>query len=334
MTLHQRPGDDGAAPAGPTSSAGIQKDNQLWLEDGSIILVAGQTGELFAVPQPIVSVDSLEGCPVVRVPDAAQELSHLLRYIYDGRSFIISTTGRPDFVKPTFATLSALMRLGHKYDIPEAIEDASSCLQSYYTTNFDVYKRLRQRDLVDLLFELREEDLDADAIETVNLAMLTGKHSLLPAAMYRCCQIDSDELIDGVQRPVRDARTVHLNADCIRLCRRGREHLIKACGRVLKVFGLLESPVRCGRCAPVAKQEGAGSIHDIELQLTTDPLELMYGSDALNALCSRCQTSMADHLAAQQRQIWCKLPVYLGIDDLEGVEMVAPSPLEGMDWAA
>ena len=80
----------------------IEKDKEYWLEDGNIIIVA--TGgpaigfrvykgliaraspvfrDLFSVPPP-VDMETVEGCPVVRLPDAPSDLRNFLYIVIDG----------------------------------------------------------------------------------------------------------------------------------------------------------------------------------------------------------------------------------------------------------
>lgn len=85
----------------------LKHDPDLWFEDGSIIVIAENTGfrvhklllshlspvfrDVFTVPQP-VAVDSglsiVENVPVIRVSDSVYDIKCLLRAIYDGRGYV------------------------------------------------------------------------------------------------------------------------------------------------------------------------------------------------------------------------------------------------------
>ena len=73
---------------------------ELWFDDGSVVLVAETTAfrvhrstlcrhssvfaDLFSTPQPSGSgSDNIEGCPVIRMHDSAEEFTQLLRACYD-----------------------------------------------------------------------------------------------------------------------------------------------------------------------------------------------------------------------------------------------------------
>ena len=82
----------------------IQRDPDIWFEDGNVIVIAHNTAfrfhkgvlshhsqvfrDLFLVPQPSGSaaspLDILDGCPAVRVSDTSYDFRELLRAIYGG----------------------------------------------------------------------------------------------------------------------------------------------------------------------------------------------------------------------------------------------------------
>ena len=93
-------------PTSVTSSTSsvdqIERDEKYWLEDGNIIIVATGGSEvgfrvykgllaraspvfrdLFSIPPP-VDMETVEGCPVVRLPDAPSDLRNFLYIVIDG----------------------------------------------------------------------------------------------------------------------------------------------------------------------------------------------------------------------------------------------------------
>ena len=84
------------------AESATRRDQDLWFEDGSVVLIAQTTTfrvhrsvlsrhsdtftGLFSIPQPAnpESVELIDGCPVVRVADSAHDFQHLLRALYDG----------------------------------------------------------------------------------------------------------------------------------------------------------------------------------------------------------------------------------------------------------
>ena len=87
----------------------VEKDAQVWLDDGNVVVVAQNTAfrvhksllsrhsdvfrDLFTIPQPPVCggvVDLYDNCPVVHVSDTSFDFRELLRVIYGGvRSAVV-----------------------------------------------------------------------------------------------------------------------------------------------------------------------------------------------------------------------------------------------------
>ena len=94
-----RADDEASLPEHPSISKmldNVKRDPDLWLEDGNIVLVARDTAfrvyrgllvkqstvlaDMFATGNPTAD-ESLDGCPVVRLPDAPVDLKHLLHFL-------------------------------------------------------------------------------------------------------------------------------------------------------------------------------------------------------------------------------------------------------------
>lgn len=90
-----------------TPPRSLKHDPDLWFEDGSIVVIAENTGfrvhklllshlspvfrDVFTVPQPVVvnsGLSVVDNCPVVRVSDSVYDIKCLLRAIYDGRGYV------------------------------------------------------------------------------------------------------------------------------------------------------------------------------------------------------------------------------------------------------
>lgn len=75
--------------------------DSLWFDDGSVILQAETTQfrvhrsvlsansdifrDMFSVPQPTEEVEVIDGCPVVHLPDYADDWTFVLQGLYDFR---------------------------------------------------------------------------------------------------------------------------------------------------------------------------------------------------------------------------------------------------------
>ena len=107
-TTRKRPRLDQESEECPGSSNSDERgkqDEDVWFSDGNIILQAGGVAfrvyrgilslhsevfaDMFSVPQP-VSVDTLDGCPVVHLVDHPDELRRLLRVLFIDRKYVFT----------------------------------------------------------------------------------------------------------------------------------------------------------------------------------------------------------------------------------------------------
>jgi len=90
---------DGASPAlsGSTSQS-TPRHAEFWFTDGSIVLIIEGTAfrihksilskqsdvfsDLFTVPQPQDGTETMDGCPVVHLPDALPDFIDVMKALY------------------------------------------------------------------------------------------------------------------------------------------------------------------------------------------------------------------------------------------------------------
>ncbi|KAH9939431.1 hypothetical protein B0H21DRAFT_698433 [Amylocystis lapponica] len=93
---------------------GITRNEEIWFEDGSVVLVAADVG--FRVHAGILSLHStvfsellhgpemmleqLDGCPVLRVSDTTADLGVFLTFLYAGIEFVVSSFSVDDLFTP------------------------------------------------------------------------------------------------------------------------------------------------------------------------------------------------------------------------------------------
>ena len=101
-----------------------------------------------------------------------------------------------------------LVRLGRKYQIDSLYNDALGVLKTFLTTQYGSW--------------YDEPRYDAwgryglDPIAAVNLARLTDTPSILPIALYLCCQLRTEDLLRGTTHP--DGTSQQLTLDDLRRC--------------------------------------------------------------------------------------------------------------------
>lgn len=91
------------------STGEVVRDNELWLEDGNIVLVARNVAfriyrgvlvtespvfrDMLKVPQS-VNLGTIDGCLVVNVSDSPEDLRNLLRVLYKNRKYVVDILDR------------------------------------------------------------------------------------------------------------------------------------------------------------------------------------------------------------------------------------------------
>lgn len=211
---HQNP-----PPPGPT------RHPDLWFSDGSVVLRAENTlfrvhisqlsrhsaffRDLFSLPQPMlkrqrstsstVDVDEgmqMEGCPVIVLHDAAQDVGNLLTALYDGpyvpfpshhpkpRSHFDSNFGSND--QSDFTITSGILRLSTKYLIDSLRSKALAHLSLAWPLELKAWDAREDaaRYEVDPEYGVNTSQRYPSPIAVINLANEINAPSLLPSAFY------------------------------------------------------------------------------------------------------------------------------------------------------
>ncbi|PIL26489.1 hypothetical protein GSI_12247 [Ganoderma sinense ZZ0214-1] len=213
------------ANASSTHSMNYLKQHpEFWFDDGSIVLVAQDTGfrvyrgllalqstvfaDMLAASNPSPG-ETVDGCPVIPLGDSPHDLVHL-RVLLPASlvHYDISDPNQPH----SFETISAVIRLADKYHIQSVQDHALRALQRYhFTSNFDAFSG--PPDLVIAVKPIH-------AIGAVNLARLTNTPRMLPLALYQCCRLDNEALLAGWTRA--DGTVEHLTPEDFERCSAAR----------------------------------------------------------------------------------------------------------------
>ncbi|KAI0806637.1 hypothetical protein C8Q74DRAFT_1189914 [Fomes fomentarius] len=166
----------------------VEKDDEVWLEDGNVILIAERVAfkvyqgllarrsevfrDMFTLPGGPAETEKIDGVPVVSVSDSVVNLRHLLLVLCCGKNYF---TQRDSDVE--FSVVAALVRLGHKYAVQDLLDDALSSLRQLYPSSFLKYT-LQQN--------WGSHASPRDAITAIHLARLTNTPFILPVAFLVC----------------------------------------------------------------------------------------------------------------------------------------------------
>ncbi|KAI0753671.1 hypothetical protein C8Q74DRAFT_1373636 [Fomes fomentarius] len=149
---------------------------------------------MFTLPQPEASsstslehASQVEECPFVVLDDSPEDLRHVLRAVLPTTQERFIYMGQIPL--PTFDMISALARLGHKYQIDHLVQQVLDYLKEHFTTDLDTP-----------CAHTRYVPENFDPIHTigvVNIARLTDCTSILPTALTACCSLSVEQLFEG-----------------------------------------------------------------------------------------------------------------------------------------
>ncbi|KAH9925145.1 uncharacterized protein B0H18DRAFT_933897 [Fomitopsis serialis] len=304
-------------------------DGEFWYDDGNVILVAQDVGfrvykgwlsaqseifrDMFNLPQPTPSTsqdDVFDGCPIVHVTDTVAEIRSLLAVLFSGRQCVYIRR-----VALKFDDIANCVRLAHKYGIQDLLEDSLEELKRYFPESFDAWDcRLKCND-------------PADAIVAVNLARLTNTESILPAALYSCCQLDGDDILEGRVRGDGVIETLSSEdlARCFdgkaKLCTRHMRHSFESIGAldnphckmaddhcrvaILKLQSfILRTSLECGDADVLGPWDGFIKAQDPKVK----PRPAW-------PICSSCITALRKREKIARIKVWSELPELLDLDE-------------------
>ena len=232
-----------------------------------------------------------------------------------------------------FAELAALIRMSHKYHVEDLHSRSMHHLKSYFTNDLSVWDVAGADGSVSLHIT------PPDAIAAVNLARLTHTDSVLPTALYLCCQLDQ-ELNLGVERA--DGSVERLEPRDLELVLRGRTELVRASTRGACTIC---KPISSAQCVSTGSTKGQGGCERALREilgmmldgLQKDPIGDIAGFAALDSwehwiedvvelwpLCEPCRGMLHARDLDVRKDVWRHLPAYMGVVVDDWKDPVAP----------
>ncbi|KZT67627.1 hypothetical protein DAEQUDRAFT_384018 [Daedalea quercina L-15889] len=309
------------------------RDDEIWFSDGNIVLEAQGHAfkvyqgllahisevfrDLFTVAQPS-GMETFDGCPLISLTDHPDEFRHLLRAVFPGRR--ITADERLEFT-----IVAAVVRLSHKYQINYVREAYLSRLKSCFCTDFDTWNSVSD-DHGSKVMSFR----DTDAIAAVNIARLTGTDTMLPSALFQCCELDPERLLKGVARADGTCETLSLQDTAKSIL--GRQTLIM--GAISTAFSTLDPdklPPECSQNHVCRHTIGCLRAEFMNREPSSiksflwRPKVLISGSPEVWAsvfrslqrrcyLCQSCLDVLCNAQQAKNRKRWARLPRLLDLE--------------------
>ncbi|KAI0752020.1 hypothetical protein C8Q74DRAFT_1211638 [Fomes fomentarius] len=312
-----------------TSSDSPQRDEELWMEDGNLILVTasvqfrvyrgpliGQSlvfRDMLSLPQPAEHPASKHSscadcipCITIPLSDSPEDLRHFLR-VMTGQSTCFGG------LHPTFDEISALVRMGNKYQCDKLVNRCVEYLKRYYHDDFDLWRN-------DEAVFSPPNFKPIHNIGVVNLARLLGVDVILPGALMGCCMLGM-EIVEGFTRE--DGTREMLSLEDLGRCYLGRANLLEANAEAtLKLMKQSLAPGcrRPERCEPTIRKilhglaEGSQNVL-FSLRWDWSWTPFIEREDKERDLCSECFKMLGKRGRQKEihRAIFDKLPSLMGI---------------------
>ncbi|KAF5340603.1 hypothetical protein D9611_007346 [Ephemerocybe angulata] len=317
-------------PSTAVGQSPFERSSETWYRDGNIVLQAGNTqfkvhqgllerqssvfSELFSQP-PKPGVETVEGCRVVDLEESDEDIQLLLTALYEPR---------PALKDPVpFKFVSAMIRMGLSYRIPQLYEEALERLTMELPTTLEEYD---QRNGVWTSI-IEEKGL---VIKIVNLAHECGIHTILPAAYFRCLS-NMDALLYGelLGDEPDSPRSEAACLTAVRACVAGREPLYSAFNRTFAWAREVGQSWSCDdeeQCLyatrpwlcnvlwnPVPKIE---RVLLNRKHLTSKEFLLLTCTD----LCEKCSKEAQEKFEVERPVTWKELPGYFGLPKWEDLK--------------
>ena len=199
------------------------RDPDLWFADGSVVLRADDAlyrvysgilsqaspvfRAMFGIPQPAYDGESYDGCPLVHMPDSAQDLRPFLRALYDCRQVSAISSGHvmsayyrseshsqfnvSELTLKDIPMVVSVLRISTKYEVQSLRKRAIDALLRWYPTTYT--------DYIPMSWTSRPQLDHPRHVLVANIAREADVPILLPTALLACAATaNSFTLWDGM----------------------------------------------------------------------------------------------------------------------------------------
>lgn len=190
-------------------------------------------------------------------------------------------------------------------------DDALERMKSRFSDDLDVWSKANVGlGSASMLYD------DTDAIAAVSIARLTDTYSMLPSALYMCCQLDTEEILNGVTRE--NGTTERLTQEDVLRCLNARrtflhDNIVSA--YILFTTKPLHGCTKHSDCALLRRNLAdthvtfdTGGVEDYAYLADWDPyLRDKELSGSYHSLCPNCQAAILEQARELRLAAWTSL---------------------------
>nr|GAT49874.1 predicted protein [Mycena chlorophos] len=303
---------------------GARRSPELWHTDGSLVLEAHDTQfrvhwsvlsrhstffrGLNDLPQPLEQPrPSIEGCPVVELYDAPEDVEQLLKALYDPLFFVQKSL--------PLSVLASVIRISRKYEFREVLQTAIDRITFENPPTLAAYDALKTGNAYTPSRIVNHHGL---LFDTITLAWENNLMAVLPCAYYRALVGASQaKIFDGLPRS--DGTVAMLASFHQRACSLGRTALFSAQWDLKHTFGWtdpdLGPPLGC-RDPVGCKQRKLNFQRRHLIRGSLAPFCTLAFVETMG-LCEICVADVRAQMVVGRQKMWDELPGYFGLPPWE-----------------
>ncbi|KAJ6589870.1 hypothetical protein DFH09DRAFT_1026995 [Mycena vulgaris] len=292
--------------------------SEIWHNDGSVVLQAENTQfrvhwsvlslhspffrDMQGLPQP-PDQPSIDGCPVIELPDGVQDVEHLLKALYNPALF--NQTALP------FPYIASFVRLGRKYDFKDLFDIGVERLAYENPSSLEAYDALtanckdKQYSTTRILYQR------GLCLDTLTLACENKLFALLPCAYFRASKYPLLTIFNGISRA--DGTTAALSATDQRICALGRDKILQTQCAPGNTFGWLASwtPSADADCLdPVKCTKWRDQLLSVLLVTST---VWAFATNLQKNGCAVCEQRVDEGMMEGRANMWASLPAIFNL---------------------
>ncbi|KAG6879269.1 hypothetical protein C0992_003944 [Termitomyces sp. T32_za158] len=277
--------------------------SEFWYDDGSIVLVVGDTAfrvhksilsqhsdvfaDLFTVPEPPKGeLDFMDGCSVVHLQDDLKDFEQVMQAIY--QPFYFDKLPQDADLRKLLGFISGILKISTKYNLAKIRQKCIDILRDKFPTTL-----YGCDELVSSGYQYNATTV----VSAIPLARETNVPEILPWAFYISTNIETDALLADPVLSWRDKA----------LCLAGRSQLWERQKEDTHkfLFDFVKAP-DCRHGCSLRLQQMTWR-HMEELRKRPHPLHEYDNWDSLG-VCTSCLQRVQDQHARGREKVWNDLP--------------------------
>ncbi|KAJ6500866.1 hypothetical protein C8R45DRAFT_1210563 [Mycena sanguinolenta] len=309
----------------------VQAEQSLFRVSGAVLAARSSVfKDMLAFTQP-PDAETIDGCPVVKLSDSAEDVTCFFRAIFDSSFF------EPYPSKVTFDNALSISHLSHKYSVDYLLRRALVHFSYEFPTTLSAY----DADIVcstDMTYMV-EDDHIPPYVALVQLARQVNALRMFPMAFYRLASVNKD-----IIQQVWQSQMFNCNHHAARLCDDDKLVFVTCSalltGLEIKAMRFLHSAdtvssAQCtgGKTCKTGRLRALSRVLGwIELAYGPHPLEVCTNAGVWETLsercCQHCYKCLKDAYDQDRQLVWDELPGICGLPPWAELEKMKAEALQ------